>query len=68
MNRVDAIGVTRSWLRIRQEVRRNLIEAAREAHPHRDGEIWESSEIRKLYQYPSDLSEERLMRLAGKEV
>ena len=68
MDRAKAISTARSWLRVRDEVRKHLIEAAREAHPHADGQEWESTEVRKLYQFPSDLSEERLMKLIGEEV
>jgi len=63
-DRDQAIRATREWLAIRLEVRKFLIDAARDAHPiKRRDEDWESNSVRKLYQYPNDLSEQRLLSL-----
>lgn len=66
MDRAEAIKAAFAWLEIREEVRKELIEAAREAHPHSEYSFgWENSTVRKLYQFPSDLSEQRLLGLIG---
>lgn len=60
----QAIKITKAWLAIRLEVRRYLIDAAKARHPAAEvGEEWESNAVRKLYQYPNDLSEQRLIYL-----
>jgi hypothetical protein len=71
MTREQAIKAAKDWLEIRKEVRLTLIEAAREAHPQGVSTAslprWESNEIRKLYQFPTDLSEQRLLGLIGEQ-
>jgi hypothetical protein len=62
MTEEEAISIARSWVGWRREVRRHLIKAARERHPR----VW-STEERKLWNYPSDLSEARLLALIDKE-
>ncbi len=74
MTREEAITVARSWMHVRKEVRRQLIAAARDANPvdaplagvptfDDQTQGWPSNDIRKLWQFPSDLSEERLLAL-----
>jgi hypothetical protein len=65
MDRREAISVATSWARIRDEVRKELVQAAREANPVPDGKPYPNNEVRKLYQYPGDLSEQRLLKLIG---
>jgi hypothetical protein len=73
MTREQAIKAAFAWLEIRKEVREELIKAAREAHPL-EADIaeapvkpWENNTVRKLYQFPSDLSEERLLGLIAED-
>jgi hypothetical protein len=58
----QAIAAARTWVSVRKEVRRHLIAAARERHPRGGEGLW-STEERKLWNYPSDLSEARLLAL-----
>jgi hypothetical protein len=64
IQQTEAIQLARQWVACRAEVRKQLIAMAREASPlplaagqGNEREIW------KLWQFPSDLSEERLLRL-----
>jgi hypothetical protein len=65
MDRDEAIKAARDWVKHRKEVRMQLIEAARRQHPHLVTPEMDSryNEIRKLHQFPSDLSEQRLLEL-----
>jgi|SRR5579859_650380 len=55
----DALQLARGWVAVRKEVRALLITAARRDNTDAP---W-SAELRKLYNYPSDLSEDRLLKL-----
>lgn len=63
----EAVQMARDWVAVRKTVRTHLIALARAAHPHPVVDsprgTWESSDVRKLYQFPSDLSDERLLKL-----
>jgi hypothetical protein len=62
--RAWAIREAREWVAIRSGIRKHLIAEARLQHPEpQTHEAWESNEVRKLYQFPSDLSEARLLGL-----
>jgi len=64
----EAIATARAWVGQRKEVRRRLICVARRLHPIPEDDpyfhIGENNTLRKLYQYPSDLGDERLLILA----
>jgi hypothetical protein len=69
MTNEDALEIARYWVLHRVAVRKQLIALAREANPIDakvglpvDGQGIER-DIRKLWQFPSDLSEERLLNL-----
>lgn len=68
MDEQEAIQLARNWIVVRKRVRAQLIAAARAVHPASQfgfaiaGQGDENT-VRKLYQFPSDLSEERLLRL-----
>jgi hypothetical protein len=67
----EAIALAQDWVAIRKEVRARLIAMARANHPentYRDfvnswGQ-WTNNTVRKLYRYPTDLTDERLLQLA----
>ena len=67
IQQTEAIQLARQWVACRAEVRKHLIALAREANPRPErfadhGRGLENA-IRKLYQYPNDLSEEQLLNL-----
>lgn len=64
MTKEDAIRAAEEWVRVRLEVRSHLIAAARANHPPQEPGPDQDVTIRKLYDYPSDLSEKRLLALA----
>lgn len=68
----EAVILARSWVRNRREVRKHLVALARELNPKpnwtenldengRETDLGRT--LRKLWEYPSDLSEERLLNL-----
>lgn len=70
----EAIELALNWVSKRKEVRNQLIALAREKNPEKnwsetlDGDGLETRsgrELRKLYHFPHDLSEERLLNLIG---
>lgn len=70
LNDADALELARDWVAKRTKVRKRLIAMAREANPinaPRPQELYASAfpdnNVRKLWQYPHDLSEERLLAL-----
>lgn len=68
MNEVTALELARNWVGRRKDVRAHLIRLAREANPrsanYADAEPRTySNAVRKLWHFPSDLSEERLLWL-----
>lgn len=70
MDEREALDRARDWVAHRREVRTHLIALARKANPvnaetvpPRDGQGFWNSFVRKLYQFPSDLNEERLLDL-----
>jgi hypothetical protein len=71
MEREEAIRIAKEWTRQRLAVRRELIAAAREVNPIAAA-TYESAprrldnDVRKLWDYPSDLSEARLLALIEK--
>ena len=77
MTEQEAIAEARHWVAVRKEVRRHLIQLARDANPIAAQVAtdsterffrpdWPSNEVRKLWDFPSDLSEERLLELIDK--
>lgn len=64
LTRQQAIEMTRRWLDTRTDVRQHLIAEARFLHPATPvGEDWPSNAVRKLHQYPFDLTERQLIAL-----
>lgn len=74
----EALALATQWVSARKDVRSRLIKLARANHPAAtymvdplDQDAWDNSwhgwtdnAVRKLYQYPADLSDERLLGLA----
>jgi hypothetical protein len=72
MDEVTAIAIARSWTAWRKEVRAILIARARNDNPvnaptSRMGSDWPNNDVRKLWQFPPDLSEGRLLKLIDDE-
>lgn len=69
MTTKQAIATAKAYLAKRKEVRKALLTAARAKHPHYDcsGRLRPATqldyELRKLYHYPSDLTDQRLLDL-----
>lgn len=67
----EMFEIVHQWVRERKQIRKRLIALAREANPHSAQVVgnteagWTSTDHRKLWQFPSDLSEERLLNLIG---
>jgi hypothetical protein len=61
----EALELATAWVAVRRQVRRVLIKLARLSNPlpHDGCSCEPEPEIRKLYYYPSDLSEDRLLAL-----
>ena len=60
----DAVALARAYAARRKVIRQQLIALARAAHPRDNGQAnWTDSTHRKLYQYPSDLTDQRLLDL-----
>lgn len=62
----ESIKLARDWVAVRKQVRMTLVTQARAAHPvdaNTYYQPWPSNEVRKLYNHPADLSEERLLKL-----
>lgn len=62
MTDAEAIQIARAWVATRKEVRRHLIDLAREVTPWTN-ESWDDNTVRKLYHYTAELSEERILKL-----
>jgi hypothetical protein len=64
----QAVKLVSDYAVVRKQVRERLIAMARDNNPAATGSAthpgWSSTEVRKLYQFPSDLSDERLLKLA----
>lgn len=68
MNEATAIQTAQDWVEVRREVRKHLIARARNDNPVVAPVVGKPvteipNEIRKLWHFPSDLSEERLLNL-----
>jgi hypothetical protein len=64
----EAIALARKWARARLAIRKHLIAEARRLNPARVSyPLWDNDEHRKLFNYPSDLSEARLLALIDRK-